>query len=120
MIEGVCQCGAVRYAIPRLPEEVTSCNCTTCRKRGTLWAYYSPKEVRLEGRTSVFMWGDRDLEFHFCSVCACVSHWAPADRSYGRMGVNIRLLDPALWCLLPRMRWFDGADTWNPIEVIHP
>jgi len=97
MIEASCHCGALRMEIDVAPETVTDCACSICRRYGTLWAYYSPKQVRLnpaEGATFVYMWGDRMIEFHTCKTCGCTTHWAPADKTRERMGVNARLMDP--------------------------
>jgi hypothetical protein len=94
MIEASCHCGAVRIEVDAAPETVKDCNCSICRRRGTLWAYYSPKNVRIQGATSIYMWGDRMIEFHSCRVCHCTTHWAPVDESYDRMAVNARLMAP--------------------------
>lgn len=97
MIEATCHCGAVRFEIDAAPETVTDCNCSICRRRGTLWAYYSPRMVRIhppEGATSIYLWGERRIEFHACKVCNCTTHWAPADKKLDRMGVNGRLMAP--------------------------
>ncbi|MGH6871336.1 MAG: GFA family protein [Rhizomicrobium sp.] len=114
-VPGSCHCGAVRYEVPAAPEAVTDCNCSTCRRRGTLWAYYSPREVRVDGPTRIYMWGDRDLEFHFCGTCGCVTHWWPVDKSLDRMGVNARLMEPEILAAA-RVRKFDGADTWKFLD----
>jgi hypothetical protein len=114
-VEGTCHCGAVRYTVARAPETVMDCNCSTCRRRGTLWAHYSPKDVQVSGPTSVYIWGDRMLEFHFCTVCGCVSHSSPIDKSADRMGVNARLMPPEIFSAA-RVRKFDGADTWKFLE----
>ena len=79
------------------PETVTECGCSNCRKRGALWAYYSPRQVRLiapQGATSIYTWNGRSIEFHTCRTCGCPTHWAPTDRSLDRMGVNARLMEP--------------------------
>jgi hypothetical protein len=34
------------------------------------------------------------IEFHTCKTCGCTTHWAPADKTRERMGVNARLMDP--------------------------
>ena len=39
MFEGNCLCGAVRWGFGGLPAGATACNCTACRRYGTLWAY---------------------------------------------------------------------------------
>lgn len=79
------------------PEMVTDCACSICRRRGALWAYYSPKDVRFvagDGATSIYLWGDRMLETHTCKTCGCTTHWSAVDKSYDRMGVNARLMEP--------------------------
>ncbi|HKD23283.1 MAG TPA: hypothetical protein VKB71_14805, partial [Rhizomicrobium sp.] len=91
MTQSSCHCGAVRVEVPGTPSELKDCNCSICRRNGTLWAYYSPKVVRVSGATDIYMWGDRMLELHRCKVCGCVTHWAPVDKTYDRMGVNARL-----------------------------
>ncbi len=97
MIEASCHCGALRMEIATAPDTVTECACSICRKKGALWAYYSPKDVRLipaEGATQIYMWGDKMIEFHTCKTCGCTTHWAPVDKTHDRMGVNARLMDP--------------------------
>jgi hypothetical protein len=111
MIQATCHCGAVRIEVETAPDTVTDCNCSICRRRGALWAYYSPTKVRIhppEGATSIYMWGDRDIEFHACKVCHTTTHWAPADKRLERMGVNARLMDLEVLAAA-RVRKHDGA-----------
>ena len=96
------------------PQIGAQCAAICCRRSGGILAYYSPKDVRVSGATDIYMWGDRDIEFHRCKVCGNFTHWAPVDKSYDRMGVNIRLMPPELTADL-RIPKFDGADTWTVI-----
>lgn len=115
MIEGSCHCGAVRIQIPRAPNEVKECNCSICRRTGGLLAYFSPEDVRVipaSGATDVYMWGDREIEFHRCKICGNFTHWAPTDKNMDRMGVNARLFPPELLTEI-RILKFDGANTWT-------
>jgi hypothetical protein len=98
-IEASCHCGAVRIEVAAAPSELNDCGCSICRRMGTLWAYYRPDEVRIappSGATDVYMWGPKQIEFHRCRVCGNVTHWAPADRARPRMGINARLMEPAV------------------------
>ena len=112
MIFASCHCGAVRIEIAEPPSSVTDCNCSICRRRGALWAYYRPAQVRFlspPDATAVYSWGDKDIAFHHCKVCGCTTHWSglvtpPVDR----MGVNARLTEPSVLDGLP-VRKFDGA-----------
>lgn len=110
-IEASCHCGAVRFSVETTPGDVNSCNCSVCRRYGALWGYYRPSEVTFadgNGPTEIYMWGDRDLEFHRCKGCGCVTHWASVDRTYDRMAVNARLMPPEVFTAVP-VRFGDGA-----------
>lgn len=99
MIEASCHCGAVRMRIAAPPETVNDCRCSICRRLGALWAYYSSSEVHLEAEpdaTFIYLWNHRIIEFHTCRTCGCTTHWAPVDKTYDRMGVNARLMAPAV------------------------
>jgi hypothetical protein len=115
MIEATCHCGAIRIEVPRAPETVTSCNCSICRRMGSLTAYYDPADVRISGETDTYMWGDRMMTFHRCKVCGCATHGLPVDPAATRMGVSARLMDPQI-VAAARVRKFDGADTWTFID----
>ncbi len=115
MIEATCHCGAVRILVSHPPEEVKECNCSICRRTGALLAYYSPRDVQLipeSGATDIYMWGDRELEFHRCKICGNFTHWSAVDKAVDRMGVNARLMPPELLTDI-RILKFDGADTWK-------
>ena len=60
------------------------------------------------GPTEIYMWGDRELEFHRCRTCGCVTHWSAVDRTEERMGVNARLMPPEALELIPVVHG-DGA-----------
>lgn len=116
MLEATCHCSSVRIAIPRRPRTVTSCNCSICRRYGTLWAYYKSAEVKVTAAarsTQEYLWGDRSIGFVRCRECGCVTHWKPVRRAAnGRIGVNTRNFDPDV-IGSPRIRLLDGALTWK-------
>lgn len=113
LLEASCHCGRIHLEIDRWLDEVTDCNCSICRRYGALWAYYSPRHVRVvppDGLTDIYMWGDRKLRFHRCRTCGCVTHWSAANHAIDRMGVNARLMPPDILAKA-RVRHFDGAET---------
>ena len=117
MLTATCHCGAVRIEIPRRPRSVTNCNCSICRRYGTLWAYYPAAEVAVSGRTAAYAWGDKALRFVRCAACGCITHWeavAPGPRS--RVGVNARNFEPQTLGAV-RIRLLDGADTWKYVQL---
>ena len=118
MFEGSCHCGAVKIEVAEAPTQVTSCNCSICRRLGTLWAYYAPAQVTITGATATYRWGDKTIDFHRCTTCGCTTHWSPLpDRGEpDRMGINGRLLAPEVLAGA-RVRRLDGAsDNWQWID----
>lgn len=101
-IDATCHCGAVTVTAPRTPEYVNECQCSICRRYAAAWAYYPISEVKLqlnkEGTaTKQYIWGDRDIAFHFCESCGCVVCWWPADASHPEakmVGINSRMMPP--------------------------
>jgi hypothetical protein len=116
-IQGSCHCGAVTIEVSRAPTQVTSCNCSICRRYGTLWAHYPPAEVSVSGSTATYRWGDKTIDFHHCSTCGCITHWSPLPGGeIDRMAINARLLDPEMLAAA-RVRRLDGAsDEWKCLD----
>ena len=117
MLEGTCHCKAVTWQFDAQPEGATACNCTVCRRYGVLWIYdYEGEGVRVAGNTHCYVRG-KAIQFHFCPVCACVTHWrALATDADGRrrMAVNVRLAEPAAVAAIP-IDHFDGLDSFEDL-----
>jgi hypothetical protein len=57
-------------------------------------AYYPDDGgVKVEGETVPYIWGDKMISLHRCPVCGCFTDWRSTGESYGKVGVNARLLD---------------------------
>jgi hypothetical protein len=101
-LSGSCHCGVVQIRISGpLPDDLNDCQCEHCQKRGALWAYYDAGQVSITGVTSSYEWGDRELTFHFCSNCGMTTHWSAIDTTYGRLGVNARVLGRDVFQRIP-------------------
>jgi hypothetical protein len=117
VLEGACRCGAVRWSFEGEIDGATACNCTTCRRYGTLLAYdYEDQRIRVSGPTSTYSAGNA-LYFHFCPTCGCVAYWRsrhlePDGRR--RIAVNLRLAEPAAVAAIP-IDHFDGLDTFEDL-----
>ena len=116
-IEGACHCGSVRWTFEGDPGTATACNCTVCRKYGALWAYdWVNGRVSTSGRTSVYTRGERELGFHYCPECGCVTWWqgmSPHADGRTRIAVNLRMAeDPSSIGHVP-IRHFDGLDRFE-------
>jgi hypothetical protein len=78
-----------------------------------LWIYAELTKVQVDGPTTGYAWGDKQLAFHHCVTCGCTTHWAPLNPTEPEpyMAVNLRLAAPEVIAGIP-VRRFDGADTW--------
>ncbi len=92
-VRGSCHCGNVRIELPSRPAWVAACNCSLCRRTAWRIAYYPPEQVVISGETTAYVWGDRMIGIHHCSICGCGTHWQTLGEDFGRMGINARLLD---------------------------
>ncbi len=113
MLIATCHCGSVRIEVDLPPTDLNQCHCSICRRYGTLWAYYDHEQVRLLSQsdaTEVYRWGDRELDFHRCHSCGCVTHWTSNDDSVRHMAINARMLDPADIAEVP-IRQSDGPSS---------
>jgi hypothetical protein len=115
-LQATCHCGAVTIVVPRAPEQVTLCNCSICRRIGGLWCYFPPAEVRVTGATVGYIWGDKDLSINHCATCGCTTHWTPLRADLDRMGINARMMDPAILAAATIKRVDGAAGTWAVIE----
>ena len=119
MLTATCHCGAVSVGVPRKPRRLTSCNCSICRRYGTLWAYYKASDVKVTGAgkaTHGYSWGDKALRFVRCGKCGCIMHWEATDPAVSnRMGVNARNFEPSAIEGV-RVRHLDGASTWKFLD----
>ena len=122
MLKATCHCGAVAVSIPRAPERVTNCNCSICRRYGTLWGYFAESEVRVEaapGALDEYVWGRRHLAFVRCARCGCVVRWRGLSPEIAKTGVNIRLFEPEVIGPV-RIRLLDGAETDEFVGEVGP
>jgi len=121
MLTGSCHCGGSHWTLKGDPGSITACNCTLCRRYGTLWAYdYEGERITVQGPTSSYSRADEEdpsLEILFCPACACVLAWRglrPRPDGRRRMAVNLRLAPPDEVADLP-IRQFDGLDTFKDL-----
>lgn len=115
-IQGTCLCKAVQLGVASLPRQVTQCNCSVCRRYGTLWGYYRRSAVSItapRGALESYSVRARGLKFVRCRTCGCVIRWLrPGAHRDLRMGINMRLFDHAVMADVP-VKVLDGDRTWR-------
>ncbi len=123
MLEGACHCGQVRWTFDSEPEMATACNCTICRRYGTLWIYgFDELDVHVSGETREYVRadGDKHVGFHFCPNCGCVAYWRGrvlTEDGRRRIGVNTRLSEPESVAKIA-IEHLDGIDTWKDLPKV--
>ena len=118
MIKAACHCGAVRFEMAEAPEWVLDCNCTLCRRYAPLWSYYhgsdQAKLLKSPDRnaTDVYTWNDREIAFHRCKTCGCMTHMTTTDIEPPVIfGVNMRMATGGLDPARVRLRRIDNGHT---------
>jgi hypothetical protein len=95
---GGCQCGKVRYEVDMDIAEVIACNCSRCRRLGSLLAFAPVTQFRLlSGDTDLASYEfNRQLIHHkFCSTCGIQSFAIGKNPKTGAemAAINVRCLD---------------------------
>ena len=119
MIKASCHCRNIQLHAERLPDSMTSCNCSICYRYGALWAYFKPEEVSItfqEKPSITYAWQDKEIDFHHCPVCGCLTHFTSREScSLKRTAINMRMADPKIISNIS-IRKFDGADSFEEIK----
>jgi len=109
-----CHCGRNAFEIDgEMPEKLTLCS-----KRGHLYAYYKPEQLRVtqDDSDAVYRWNTKTIANHFCSACGCDLYADSPDFQQDgswdgktrRIAVNARLFED--------FEGFEAAD-W-PVTVV--
>ena len=107
---GSCHCGAVRFELRTDLAELTTCDCSICRRRNALMVKVHESDFRLlAGAESLtlYQFHTRTARHYFCKVCGIYPFHRKrvAPDSYG---VNVHCLENFDPCGIP-VRATDGA-----------
>ena len=108
-----CHCKNIKITTSDLPQELTSCNCSICRRYNSLWGYYHPGLVSVEiadAGSIGYLWNDKCIEFVHCRKCGCVTHYQTLpDDLAPKIAINFRMAIPEDIKGI-KIRYFNGAD----------
>jgi len=111
--EGSCHCGKVAFRVEaEAPTEATDCNCSHCRRKGLLLAFFPRAAFKLtrgEDATFSYRFNTQKIDHRVCGTCGTQAYAFGAMPDGTEMAaVNLRCvptIDPAGLILKP----YDGA-----------
>jgi hypothetical protein len=99
---GGCHCGRVRYEVEADIDEVLSCNCSMCQKRGSLLTFVPDQQFTLlsgDDDLTDYQFNKKIIHHLFCVTCGVASFARGVAPDGSKMvAINVRCLegvDPA-------------------------
>lgn len=91
-----------------MPETITQCTCSICRRYGAMWVYRTRQTARVLNGPEVetcYLWNDKAIEFYHCNTCGCLT----------RYEVSANLTTPYIDELSPAslFRFQNGRGRWR-------
>ena len=110
---GSCQCGKVAFDVEMTIGKVMSCNCSRCRRLGSLLAFAPKENFTLksgEEELAEYTFNNHVIHHLFCSTCGIQPFAETVDPKTGAptIAVNVRCLEGIDPDSLEVMK-FDGA-----------
>lgn len=110
---GSCQCGKVTFDVDTQIDKVISCNCSRCRRLGSLLAFADKDKFTLKsGKDALteYLFNKHAIHHFFCATCGIEPFAEAVNPKTGKptMAVNVRCLegvDPTKFEVME----FDGA-----------
>lgn len=112
-LRGSCHCGRVAFEVEGRPERLLECNCSICRRKGTLHWFVPRDRFRLltpESELATYAFGTGVAKHHFCPTCGVAPFYIPRSHP-DEIDVNVRCLEDFDWSALP-VDPFDG-ENWE-------
>ncbi len=111
--QGSCHCGRIAFELDGEIKDAIDCNCSLCRRRGGLLAFFPREALRLttpEGDYGTYRFNKHYIDHHFCLTCGILPFSEGVDpKSGARMAaVNLRCL-PDVDLATLNVTQFDGA-----------
>lgn len=95
--QGSCHCGGIRFRVEGDIQGVIDCNCSMCRRKGSLLWFVPRANLTLETPTenlATYTFNRHVIKHHFCPTCGMHPFGEGTDREGNAMAaINIRCLD---------------------------
>jgi hypothetical protein len=112
-IRGSCHCQAVSYVLADVPSTGITCNCSMCRRRGHVLAFFPPDAFTLQtprDALATYTFNTHVIQHHFCKTCGCAP-FGEGKTPDGRqmIAINLRCVED-LDLKSVEITEFDGAN----------
>ena len=92
--EGSCHCGKVAFEVEGDFATAIECNCSMCRRKGSLLAFTPMENFRLTtpaADVSTYRFNKHVIDHHFCAACGVAPYSEGKDPQGNRMAaINLR------------------------------
>lgn len=94
--EGSCHCGAIRFELEGDIDAALACDCSMCRRRGSLLRFIQPGHFTLRSdpdAVSTYTFNKHVIQHNFCARCGIHTHGeGQAEDGTKMIAVNVRCL----------------------------
>src|SRR5687767_8671039 len=94
---GGCHCERVRYEVSVDITQSITCNCSICKKRGSILSFTTADQFRLlkgESETTEYVFNKKVIRHLFCKTCGILSYAKGSMPDGTQMiAINVRCLD---------------------------
>lgn len=112
LYQGSCHCGQVAFEVEGELGQVVDCNCSICRRKGSLLWFVPRAQLRLltpEENLGTYTFNKEIIQHRFCTRCGIHPFGEGTDPKGNKMAaINVRCLDGVDLASLP-VHHFDGA-----------
>ena len=111
--QGSCHCGRIAFTVEGDIDTVIDCNCSLCRRRGSLLAFFPRSALVLQtpdADIATYTFNSHTIRHRFCANCGCAPFGEGTNPKTGEAtaAVNVRCLPDVDLASLQRIP-FDGA-----------
>lgn len=103
---GSCHCGKTHYTVEGELSAVNECNCSICRRKGTLLWFVPRSALHLEtpeSHLATYTFNQHVIQHRFCPDCGCsLFEFAQAPDGSPTAAINVRCLEGVDIDSLPR------------------
>ena len=110
--KGSCHCGGIRFEVEGDLSNVIECNCSMCRRKGSLLGFVPQEKLKLlmpRENMGTYTFNKHVIKHHFCKTCGIHPLAEAKDRS-GKptAAINVRCIEGIDLGSL-KIKQFDGA-----------